>query len=146
MGEGVPGSLVGVSSVDLEGPAMHLLRSDRFPAMLLLAAAALGLVLANSPLSGAAFAVKDAAVGIPGILSMSGGHWIQDALLAIFFFTAAVELQFELTNGQLASPKRAIQPAIAAAGGVLVPIAIYLAIAGAGSVAGAGAGAGAGEG
>jgi len=107
---------------------MHLLRSERFPAMLLLVAAAAGLVLANSPAADAAFGVKDASIGILGIFEMSVGHWIQDGLLAIFFFAAAVELQYELTTGQLASRRRAVMPAIAAAGGVLVPIAIYLAV------------------
>ncbi|MCG7414506.1 Na+/H+ antiporter NhaA [Microbacterium aurum] len=109
---------------------MTLLRSARFPAILLLLAATLGLALANTPLADAAFAVKDAHLGVPGVFEMTVGHWIQDGLLAVFFFVAAVELQFELTNGQLASPKRAVLPAIAAAGGVLVPIAVYLAIAG----------------
>ncbi|WP_312676992.1 Na+/H+ antiporter NhaA [Microbacterium sp.] len=109
---------------------MALLRSARFPALLLLIAAVVGLVLANSPLADAAFAVKDAYLGVPGVFEMSVGHWIQDGLLAIFFFIAAVELQFELTSGQLASPKRAVLPALAAAGGVLVPIALYLAVAG----------------
>lgn len=135
MAGGVPGSLVGVRIPDPESRLMSLLRSARFPAFLLLLAAVVGLVLANSPLAEGAFAVKDAYLGIPGVFEMSVGHWVQDGLLAIFFFTAAVELQYELTIGQLASPKRAIQPAIAAAGGVLVPIAIYLAIAHSGDVA-----------
>ncbi|AUG29235.1 MULTISPECIES: Na+/H+ antiporter NhaA [Microbacterium] len=109
---------------------MSLLRSARFPAVLLLLAAAAGLVLANSPLRDAAFAVADAHLGIPGVVDLSVRHWISDGLLAVFFFVAAVELQFELTSGQLASARRAVLPAIAAAGGVLVPVALYLAIAG----------------
>ncbi|MFS0867017.1 Na+/H+ antiporter NhaA [Microbacterium sp. 179-B 1A2 NHS] len=109
---------------------MSLLRSARFPAMLLLAAAILGLVVANSPLGDGALAAKDAHLGIPGVLTLSVGHWIADGLLAVFFFTAAVELQYELTSGQLNSPRKALQPIIAAAGGVLVPIGVYLVIAG----------------
>lgn len=108
---------------------MHLLRSDRFPAVILLAAAALGLVVANSPAGADVDAAMHLVVGIPGVLTLSIAHWITDALLAIFFFTVAVELQFELTAGELRSARRATQPAIAAAGGVLVPIAIYLAVA-----------------
>jgi NhaA family Na+:H+ antiporter len=57
-------------------------------------------------------------------------HWISDGLLAVFFFVAAVELQFETTSGQLASPRRAVLPAIAAAGGVIVPVVLYVLIAG----------------
>ena len=62
--------------------------------------------------------------------ALASSHWIQDGLLAVFFFVVAVELQFELTAGQLNSARKALQPAIAAAGGVLVPIAVYLAFAG----------------
>lgn len=109
---------------------MHLLRSARFPALLLLAAAVLGLVVANSPLGGAALDLKNTYVGIPGVFTLSVGHWIADGLLAVFFFTAAIELQYELTSGQLNSPRKALQPIIAAAGGVVVPVAAYLLIAG----------------
>lgn len=109
---------------------MKLLRSTRFPALLLLLAAVVGLVIANSAWGEAAQAVKAAHVGIPGVVDLSVGHWISDGLLAVFFFVAAVELQFELTSGQLNSPRTALQPAIAAAGGVIVPIVVYLIIAG----------------
>ncbi|MDE0545797.1 Na+/H+ antiporter NhaA [Microbacterium sp. C7(2022)] len=108
---------------------MSLLRSARFPAIMLLCAAALGLIVANSALGPAADDVMHAYVGIPGFFELSVDHWIKDGLLALFFFVVAVELQFELTNGQLNSTKKALQPAIAAAGGVLVPIAVYLAFA-----------------
>lgn len=116
---------------------MPLLRSDRFTAVLLLVAAGLGLLVANSPLGGAATELKHLTVGIPGILQMAVGHWIADGLLAVFFFIVAVELQYELTSGQLNSTRKALQPAIAAAGGVLTPIAVYLVVAG-GSDAAAG--------
>ena len=109
---------------------MKLLRSTRFPALLLLLAAVVGLVIANSGWGDAAQAVKAAHVGIPGVVDLSVGPWISDGLLAVFFFVAAVELQFELTSGQLNSPRTALQPAIAAAGGVIVPIVVYLIIAG----------------
>ncbi|SBS70107.1 Na+/H+ antiporter NhaA [uncultured Microbacterium sp.] len=115
---------------------MSLLRSARFPAILLLAAAVAGLVLANGPLADAAFAVQNAHLGIPGTpLDLSVGHWISDGLLAVFFFTVSVELQYELTQGELAGIRRAAQPAVAALGGVLVPVAVYLTIVG---VSGAG--------
>lgn len=107
---------------------MSLLRSARFPAIVLLAAAILGLIVANTAAGPAVLAVKDASLGIPGVFEMSVGHWVQDGLLAVFFFMVAVELQFELTSGELNSARKALQPAIAAAGGVIVPIAIFLAI------------------
>ncbi len=114
---------------------MTLLRSARFPAILLLLAAVLGLVLANSPIGGRALALKAAEIGIPGVFTLSVGHWIADGLLAVFFFAAAVELQYELTSGQLNSGRKALQPVIAAAGGVLVPIAVYLVAVGGGPLA-----------
>jgi NhaA family Na+:H+ antiporter len=108
---------------------MSLLRSARFPAIVLLVAAALGLLVANSPAGPAVDHLMHAYIGIPGVFELSVSHWIQDGLLAVFFFVVAVELQFELTSGQLNSARKALQPAIAAAGGVIVPIAIYLAFA-----------------
>jgi NhaA family Na+:H+ antiporter len=70
-------------------------------------------------------------IAIPGTgIDLSIAHWISDGLLAIFFFVVAMELQYELTRGELNSFSKALQPAIAAGGGVLVPILIYLAIAG----------------
>ncbi|HWI32563.1 MAG TPA: Na+/H+ antiporter NhaA [Microbacterium sp.] len=109
---------------------MSLLRSARFPAIVLLAAAVLGLLLANSPVGSQVVEFMHAYVGIPGAFELSIDHWIADGLLAVFFFVVAVELQYELTRGELNGIRKALHPAIAAAGGVLVPIAIYLLIAG----------------
>jgi NhaA family Na+:H+ antiporter len=108
---------------------MSLLRSARFPAVVLLAAAVVGLVLANSSVGAAVDAFTHVELGVPGVFALSIDHWIADGLLAVFFFVVAVELQYELTNGQLNSARKALQPAIAAAGGVLVPIAVFLAFA-----------------
>ncbi|MFL0410488.1 Na+/H+ antiporter NhaA [Microbacterium paludicola] len=110
---------------------MHLLRSERFPAVLLLTAAAIGLLIANLPFGGAVIEASHVHLAIPGTpIDLSLAHWISDGLLAIFFFGVAVELQYELTSGELSSVRKAIQPAIAAAGGVIVPILVFLAIAG----------------
>ncbi|WP_169581210.1 MULTISPECIES: Na+/H+ antiporter NhaA [Microbacterium] len=108
---------------------MSLLRSARFPAIVLLIAAAAGLAVANTPAGGPVDDFLHTYVGIPGVLELTLDHWIADGLLAIFFFVVAVELQYELTSGQLNSARKALQPAIAAAGGVIVPIAVYLAFA-----------------
>lgn len=59
-------------------------------------------------------------------LKLSLHHWINDGLMAIFFFVVGLELKRELTNGELASPKKALLPIIAAIGGMIFPAAIYL--------------------
>jgi NhaA family Na+:H+ antiporter len=107
------------------------LRGQQFPAVLLLVAAGLGILLANLPSHDALTAVLDFHIAIPGtVLDLSVEHWVSDGLLAVFFLVVAIELRHELTHGELDSPSKAVQPAIAAAGGVLVPIAVYLLIAG----------------
>ncbi|TDN92387.1 Na+/H+ antiporter NhaA [Microbacterium sp. BK668] len=106
---------------------MKLLRSARFPAILLLVAAAAGLLLANSPLGHDLIEFSHAHLAIPGTaIDLSLTHWVSDGLLVFFFFAVSVELQYELTRGELRSARRALQPALAAAGGVVVPIAVYL--------------------
>ncbi|MBN9175901.1 MAG: Na+/H+ antiporter NhaA [Microbacterium sp.] len=105
---------------------MSLLRSDRFPAVVLLAAAAIGLVVANTGAHDAVDVAMHVHLGIPGLFDLSIEHWIKDGLLAVFFFVVAVELQFELTSGELNSARKATQPAIAAAGGILVPILVFV--------------------
>ncbi len=98
-------------------------------ALLLMLAATLGLVIANSPLAEAAMAFRDAHLAIPWLgLDLSVGHWVTDGLLAIFFFLAAMELKHELIHGELDSPRKAFIPAIAAVGGVLAPAIIFLLI------------------
>jgi len=105
---------------------MRILRSPQFSAIALLTAAVLGLLVANSPLSAGAFAARDWHPGGFLGLDLSLGHWVTDGLLAIFFFLAAVELKHELRHGELNSARKALVPASAAVGGVLVPAAIFL--------------------
>jgi NhaA family Na+:H+ antiporter len=59
-------------------------------------------------------------------LPHSPGHWINDGLMAVFFFLVGMEIKRELTLGELASVKRAMLPIAAAVGGMLVPAAFYL--------------------
>lgn len=92
--------------------------------MLLIAAAALGLVLANTPLGPAIIGFTHLQLGF-----LSLAHWVTEGLLAIFFLLAAIELKHELTHGELSSVRKAAVPATAALGGVAVPALIYLAVA-----------------
>ncbi|MCU1543462.1 MAG: Na+/H+ antiporter NhaA [Microbacteriaceae bacterium] len=108
---------------------MSLIRSERAAAFVLLFAAAMGLIAANTAIGPALMDFQAMHLSVPGTpLDLSVGHWVSDGLLAVFFFVVAIELKHELTAGELDSVSKAIRPAIAAVGGVLVPAAIYLAI------------------
>lgn len=106
---------------------MAIVRSERVAAGLLLGAAILGLILANTPPASALLHLQATHFGIPALgVDLSIGHWISDGLLAIFFFLIAIELKHELMVGELHGVGRAARPAIAALGGVIVPALIYL--------------------
>ncbi|MES2094736.1 MAG: Na+/H+ antiporter NhaA [Actinomycetota bacterium] len=106
---------------------MRFLRSERYAAFLLLGAAILGVILANSALGPVIRGVRDQSLPVPWLgLDLSVGHWVTEGLLAIFFFLAAIELKHELAHGELDSARKALVPTIAAVGGVLVPAGIFL--------------------
>jgi NhaA family Na+:H+ antiporter len=107
---------------------MSIIRSERAAAIILLAAATLGLIAANSVIGPSLLALQTTHLPLPGTpLDLSVGHWISEGLLSVFFFIVAVELKNELTCGELNTFSRAVRPAIAALGGVLVPAIIYFA-------------------
>jgi NhaA family Na+:H+ antiporter len=98
------------------------LSSEASGGVVLMGAAALALVVANSPVSGAYFEVLHSYV-----LGMSVLHWVNDALMAVFFLLVGLEIKREMLDGQLSTwPRRAL-PGIAALGGMVVPAVIYLA-------------------
>lgn len=105
------------------------MKSDRAAALGLMAAAALGLILANSPLGPAVSNLKHTVIGPASIgLDLSIEYWIKDLLLAVFFLVAGLELKHELRLGVLAKPATALVPVFAALAGVVVPAAIYAAL------------------
>ena len=88
-----------------------------------MAAAALALIIANSPLAGS---YEEALHARLGPLTLE--HWINDALMAAFFLLVGLEIKREMIDGQLATWSRRLLPGIAAAGGMLVPAVIYVAL------------------
>jgi NhaA family Na+:H+ antiporter len=108
-----------------------IFRSERYAAISLAAAAVLGLFLANSIAGSGLTALFDSYFTLPALdIKLSLGHWVTDGLLVVFFFIVAVELRHELTVGELNTFKHALAPGVAAIGGVIFPVMIYLAIAG----------------
>ncbi|RWE58157.1 Na+/H+ antiporter NhaA [Mesorhizobium sp.] len=101
----------------------EFLGSEAAGGIVLMAAAALALIVANSPLSQAYF---DALHAYLGPLSVS--HWINDGLMAVFFLLVGLEIKREMLDGQLSTWPRRVLPGIAAAGGMLVPALVYIAI------------------
>jgi Na+:H+ antiporter, NhaA family len=108
-----------------------IFRSERYAAISLAAAAVLGLLLANSTAGLGLTSLVDSYFAIPALdIKLSLGHWVTDGLLVIFFFIIAVELRHELSDGELNTFKHALAPGVAALGGVVAPVLIYVAIAG----------------
>ncbi|HEX2171374.1 MAG TPA: Na+/H+ antiporter NhaA [Dehalococcoidia bacterium] len=99
--------------------------------IVLLIVTAIALVWANSPWAASYTDLWEThlAIGLPGVvaLDLSLHHWINDGLMVIFFFVVGLEIKRELLVGELASVRRAALPIAAAAGGMVVPAAIYVA-------------------
>lgn len=93
--------------------------------ILLIGAAALALALANSPASAAYFAVLHSYIGPVSVL-----HWINDGLMAVFFFLVGLEIKREFVDGNLSRPADRRLPLVAAVSGMLLPAAIYLSLVG----------------
>ena len=100
-----------------------LLKSEAAGGLLLMATAAVALVLANSPLASNYFGLLKTYIGGLSIL-----HWINDALMAVFFLLVGLEIKREFLDGQLSTWPRRILPSVAAAGGMAAPALIYVAV------------------
>lgn len=90
--------------------------------IILMGVAALAILTANSPVAESYFAALRAYVG-----PLSVQHWINDALMAVFFLLVGLEIKREMLDGQLSSWSRRLLPGAAAAGGMAVPALIYVA-------------------
>lgn len=117
-----------MSEKEQEADGLNL---DVLSGLVLLVAAILALVVANSPLS----EIYDktlhhyVSIGIePAALNQSVLHWINDGLMVVFFFVVGLEIKREILVGALSNRQSAMLPAIAALGGMVVPALIYASI------------------
>ena len=113
----------------LSSPFKWFFKLEAASGLVLLISAAIALIISNSNFSSLYFETLQSYlfIGINNIgLKMSLHHWINDALMAVFFFFVTLEIKREFILGELSSPKQALLPIIAAIGGMLVPALIYI--------------------
>lgn len=101
----------------------EFLRNEAAGGLVLMGAAVLALVVANSPLAPTYFAALKAYIGPLSLL-----HWINDALMAVFFLLVGLEIKREVVDGQLSTWSRRTLPGMAALGGMIVPGLIFIAL------------------
>jgi NhaA family Na+:H+ antiporter len=99
--------------------------------VVLLSAAALALLCANSPLSRAYEALwqRHLSFGVPQLAAYDLRFWVNDGLMTIFFLLVGLEIRREIHDGTLSDPRVATLPIVAAAGGVLLPALVYILVA-----------------
>ena len=113
----------------LSSPFKWFFKLEAASGLVLLISAVIALIISNSNFSSLYFETLQSYlfIGINNIgLKMSLHHWINDALMAVFFFFVTLEIKREFILGELSSPKQALLPIIAAIGGMLVPALIYI--------------------
>ena len=117
-------------------PVLRFIDREVAGGILLLVATAAALIWANSAWADGYqnfwHAEIELAVGSWHLPHLSVGHFVNDALMALFFFVVGLEIKRELVTGDLSSFRAAALPAIAALGGMVVPAALYLTLNGAG--------------
>lgn len=112
-------------------PFERFIQWESASGMMLMAAAVLALVLANSAMAHAFHELWETPFRI-GLgewgLEKSVHHWINDGLMALFFFLVGLEIKSEFMAGSLSSPSQAALPMVAAFGGMIVPALLYFAV------------------
>ncbi len=115
----------------LLSPLEEFIHRQTTSGVLLMLCAVVALLIANSSWNETYHHVLQMkfTIGVEGFqLSKTLHHWINDGLMALFFFVIGLELKREILVGELADPRQAMLPIIAAIGGMLVPVLIYMAI------------------
>ena len=113
----------------LSAPFKWFFKLEAASGLLLLISAIIALILSNSNYSSLYFEILETYLflGINNIgIKMNVLHWINDALMAAFFFFVTLEIKREFLEGELSNRKQALLPIIAAIGGMLVPALIYI--------------------
>jgi Na+/H+ antiporter NhaA len=122
----------------LSGPLRRFLSTQAGSAALMLAATLLALAWANSRWSAqyTSLLAAEASISLgPWALSMDLHHWVNDGLMALFFFVVGLEVRREFSIGELTDRRRATIPLVAAVGGLTVPALLYLVLAPSGDAA-----------
>ncbi len=113
----------------LSSPFKWFFKLEAASGLILLISAIIALVISNSSISSLYFETLDKYIFI-GLnnfgLKLSVLHWINDVLMAIFFFFVTLEIKREFIQGELSNIKQAILPIIGAVGGMLIPALIYI--------------------
>lgn len=111
-------------------PIRKFMMNQKSGGIVLGISAIVALIIANSPIREYYFEFLEKKISIDingkSFIDLSIHHWINDGLMAIFFFVVGLELKREIVAGELSKPKNAILPIIAAVGGMAVPALIYL--------------------
>ena len=113
----------------ITSPFKWFFKLEAASGLLLLISAVIALIISNSSFSSTYFEILQSYffIGVNNIgIKMSLLHWINDALMAVFFFFVTLEIKREFLQGELSNPKQALLPIIAAIGGMLVPALIYI--------------------
>lgn len=128
-GLNVPPPMVATPVRRLMEPLARFLEIESASGIVLIACTAAALALANSPWAQAWASFWHTEVRLAvGSWELHGSlaHWVNDGLMAIFFFLVGLEIKRELVDGELCSVRKAALPIVAALGGMLVPAGIYL--------------------
>ncbi len=117
----------------LSAPLRRFLATEAGSATLLVAATAVALAWANSRWSASYVALWETEISVQvgaAHLGMDLGHWIDDGLMAVFFFVIGLEVRRDLSVGELTDRTRVVLPVVAGVGGMVVPAALFLLVAG----------------
>ncbi|MFT7580482.1 MAG: NhaA family Na+:H+ antiporter [Myxococcota bacterium] len=117
----------------MTAPLRRFLHIEAASGVLLLVATAIALLMANTGMAEGYRAFVDTPVVISGgpiVLDYPLWYWVNDALMALFFFVVGLEIKRELTVGELTDKRKAALPVIAAIGGAVLPALIFLVVLG----------------